>query len=298
MSSERDVVALFEEANPVPTLDVIGDVVDDDALELLFERRDQMVESSSRESNGSGRRRLLMASAAIATVVVTVGVIWIMTGGGGSDEVITPSPTTLGTIPESNPSTTIEETQTTEPEPTTTLDPAEAAWEEITPFVSGIRGGEYRTVNFEPAFKFTTQSGWTLTDIGIDTASRVAMHKTNGFNPQLSFFRFEWDTVEETADAFTSRPVLNAQPSEPVAVGGATGLRFDAFPAENVLIGASTTCVAGGVCSFYVVDVDGTVVTILVNTVSQSEFNRLGPEAEEIIASVVWRTLSETASEG
>ncbi len=76
------------------------------------------------------------------------------------------------------------------------------------------------------------------------------------------------------------------------------GVRFETFPGENVLVGASTTCVANGVCAFYIVDVDGTVVTILVNTLNQSEFNRLGLEAEEIIASVEWRTLSEAGAGG
>lgn len=176
--------------------------------------------------------------------------------------------------------------------------------------------GEISSEEFEPTLSFTIGEGWQ--DAGRLPDSLVISQEDSTLSflnvrevydpdaPNLTNVAFAPEDAEGMVEWFQNHPYLEAGETEPVEVGGASGVAFDVsipeapedYPSEECGI----PCVPlfrmsdGNPFWFYegyrvrviIVDVGGEAVTIAIES-RADEFDEFLPQAEEVLSTVKWR---------
>lgn len=186
-----------------------------------------------------------------------------------------------GCVSESVTSTTV----------TTTLETTTTTEGKDIPVWDGTTSGEVRTESFQPGFTLVVPDGWARdcpdSPILVDMvpAGMTPLASTMGVWAQ------DFDSVEETVAHLMEAPADHTDP-EPASVGGAEGLTFDSVPGSDYTIfEAPNSCIfsmaAGETWRFWVVDVDGAIVTFALFAPSD-QLEDIANQAREILDSVVW----------
>jgi len=244
--------------------------------------------------------RLVWLVAAVAVAIVGVALILL---NQGQEEAPVAADTTPATLAE-----VVEPTLA----PPTTMDPSEAAWQELPQFLGRAGGGiEFRTASFFVPFSFTAVDGVWF-DAGEDNGRDAFNMNVEAMAAFVDVFP-GLESVEATVDAFTewqSNYPDTSQMTEPVpaTLDGASGLSFELsdLPFEDPTVTAPFTNIlginlyAGQFSEVYVVDVDGQVLIVshtfaksypghAVPTYTQAEYDTGNAAAKALIATIAWK---------
>lgn len=182
--------------------------------------------------------------------------------------------------------------------PTTTLDPAEQAWQNIIPFV--VRGDgatRNRTTVMSVPFSFVPAQGWVKwdersTSLAANEGDPLTFLVFSAVSMSVDELVVAYEAVSECFDAAMTEPL----PSE---VGGASGVTFeivglpeftdDACEVPNMDV--NEDFVAGvGRGLFHIVDVSGTTVAAIYWTFPGQYADHLN-SVNDMLESVIWKTL-------
>lgn len=231
---------------------------------------------------------------AIAALVIGVAVV-LFTGDTEAPTATEPPPTTLA--PEESTPTVVDEEAT----PTTLAEEPEV--ENVAAFTgNNDSAGAYRTLAFQPAFEFTLpEAGWEH----LGQTSNYLWIAPPGFNDPgaqtiaaaLTVNVWEIGSFDESVDFLQTHEALDADEPTEVTVGGAPGVRFNAVSLSGgtLVEGDSVmqpgySLITGHQYLMYVLDVDGTVVTISADSPDAELYAEYMPSIEGIINSIVWET--------
>jgi hypothetical protein len=307
---ETRVLALFEEANPVPEMETLSREFEPAAyLASIQTRSSEMTQLDQRTTTGAGGPRPNLGWVVAAVVALVAGVVAIIVSQRAAEApaVVTEPPAAVTTLPGL--------TETTVPESSpTTLSTKETAWMG-TKVLLGSRPlpGTYRTDEFMPEFKYeitpgwkpaetekphilglTTSSDWDAsTDVGPDLAVYFAKPETDSIEGATSIFT----SVGDTGEAASASGVKTGEQS-PTVIGGAEGVKFevDTESFRFQLMGRAGADSPGvffdedKLYEIHVVDVDGEIVTVVVQAPPEF-FDDFKERARTLLDSVVWRDL-------
>jgi hypothetical protein len=214
VSVESQVIALFEEGNPVPDLDGL-ETIDLDAtayLATLSQRSSEVTDLDINEKEKAPEKRPMTPWLIAAVVALVIGVAFAVMNQGAENAPVATTPTTVA---DAAPTTV--SPPTTADQPDTTIDAAEAAWETIPLFLGGP-AGHYRSLRFVPAFSFDAPDGWApLLDRPSDDVYGLYPSQGRQQTGGVYLFRFDDSTVDEQVDRETPRSVLGIVHLEAVA---------------------------------------------------------------------------------
>lgn len=280
----------------------------------------------------SPRWRWTLLGAAATVVVLVIGLVVLVTDDEDDGEILDTPPPTAATTPTTEPPTT--EPATTEPattEPTTTtaaptgstLDPAEAAWEQIPIMLFPGVTGEFRTNTFDVPFSFDTGDMPYTKDWERENWIAISNEELQGWIDVFAGL----DSIDATIEEFRRMHDASesAQMDEPVParLRGAEGVVFrsvglpagvaqseqDLFEftapiperrwtnstAYGIAMPGTSSPGSDGV-SIWVVDVDGQTVVVAQSALDMG----LSPEAQALsrpaiqalVESIVWKELA------
>lgn len=180
-----------------------------------------------------------------------------------------------------------ETTVTTTPETTTTT----GVERDDLPVWDGNSPGEVRTDSFQPGFSFVAPDGWTRDCPDSPVLVDMVPPNMAPLTSTMGVWAHDSETVEETVAHLMEAPADHSAPG-PVSVGGAEGVTFDSVPSTDYTIfEASNSCIfsmaAGEAWRFWVVDVDGAIVTFALFAPSD-QLDDMATLARTILDSVVW----------
>ena len=271
------VMDLLRQGNPAD--EVPDSIWAEPEVDYLASIQDRSRLMSDRSSNGSSRVRTAWLAA--AALVVVAGVVAVLTSNNEKAAPELAAPTTQATTT------------------TAALDD----WEETEILFFAGPAGQYRTGStFFAQFRVDLPDGWARTFP--EFAGIVEVSPTPGACEEartppscaglltvIDSFQLDVDT---TVDFLRSREAVTTTEPEPVTVGGAEGVVFGMTTDQ---VGATIQPLNDGGrfviqpdrdISVYVVDVDGTPVTILVDSPTGGSFF---PEAAAVLESIEWRAL-------
>jgi len=301
VSYETRVLALFEEANPVPeTESMAPDVEPAIYLATLRTRSSEMTQlDTNNEIVHRPRQNLGWVLAAVAAVIAGVVAIIMSQGTAETPPVITVPPTVATTLAE-----------LTE----TTLSAEEAAWIETKVLLSSTPiPGLYRTDKFTPEFKFEVTPGWKPAEIerphlyGLTTSSDWDTSTDVGPSLAVYLVKPEADSIEDAVSIFTTIGDTGGQAAatgtvvgeeSPTSIGGADGVKFE-MDTESFRFGLMGRADSDSPGVFFdgdklyevhVVDVDGEIVTAVVQAPPEF-FEDFKDRARTLFDSVIWRGL-------
>lgn len=316
MSIENEVMALFEEGNPVPDLDALESATVDAAVYLvtLEQRSSEVTQLSTQEpETKKPKRTAMMRWLAAAVFVAVVGVALVIASQGTEKA---PPATDVVTTTLAQPTTTLAE-------PTTTV--AESALADIPVW---LRSGNGQWVPAQSAipFAFTNADGWNSLGTALTEERFTICPSTEDGAFQfcnlasVAVLFLEPETIEETRDLLASFERAELGEEQPITIDGAPGIRFEfthdvasiseqvqgeiAVPAAYVSnLGASagdrvTPLGEGplGRSVIFIVDVDGVVVTLSYQGVdtargaAEDGFDTYQESGLAIIDSIIWGT--------
>lgn len=306
MSNETRLLALFQEANPVPDEHAMEtDVKPAAYLATLEQRSSEMTQLDTRPKRTSEQRRgRLLLVAAAAAVVLGVAIV-ILTQANEERPVVTNPPVTTLVVP------------TTEPE--VALDPL-ADFEVYTGRGSGTFTAPQSTV----PFALTVSDGWIGHNDGTPARLTLCIPVPDqdfeacliqGGLAEVAILQLDLGTIDETREYLASLDGAVLGSVEEVNVGGADGIRFEyqnqvpSWP-SNVTqppfpVVATTGCCKVGIgFGIYgksvvtLVDVAGTTMTLVYQGESTDRghpylngFEDHFDEGMAIIDSIVWGDL-------
>jgi hypothetical protein len=228
--------------------------------------------------------------------IVTLGILSSAACGGDDDDsgtdtaTVTPGETAEATATEAA-------TATGEGTPTPTLPPpADVA--AMPPAACNIEAGEtcpaspgrYYTSLFKPRFTFTLGDGWSKN--GESSLGFLLIKRPEPGDIALAFdSRTGTQTVEERAAALMRTQGVEFTAEEEATVAGFSATRFEAtVSADSVSVPQMSegyTIRKGDHLRFYVVDVAGTTVTMIIEA-PDTDFEGFQAEAEEVLAGLVF----------
>lgn len=181
------------------------------------------LDTEKTESKDEKRSMMPWLVAAAAAVILGAAIILVTQS---TEEAPPATQLTPTTIADAAPTTLADVMPTTEVTPMT-LDAVEAAWQEITPWISG-GNGEFRTNTFSVPFAFSTEgASWTN---GLQGAEWIFLRHNGTPSVILDVFVVEMSVEEATQEwVSTHDAVEGAEMTEPVEVtiAGANRVRFD-----------------------------------------------------------------------
>ncbi len=275
----------------------------------------------------SAWQRPLVLGSIAAAVAVIVGVVLYTQSNGDSNSIrVTDEDTTETTVTTSAPTTaapTTEAPSTTLPPTSSTLDPAEAVWQEIPLVLFPGVVGEFRTNTFGVPFKFDTAGVPYSKDLETENWFAISSDDVSSW---VDVF-VGLDSIEATVAEFQAMHDFydSAQMSEPepVTLGGADGVVFQSIglpagvavtetdrheftaqiPSRGLWADASaygiaipgTSASGSDGVSIWVIDVNGRVVVVAKSALEMQvavEDRPLIPQATQpLIDSIVWKDL-------
>lgn len=147
--------------------------------------------------------------------------------------------------------------------------------------------GRYATTVFQPGFAFELPPGWSSAPAP-ELESAFAMDRPQAW---LVFLALGSDTVEERVAFFRDHDNVSAGEPVSVEIGGFDGVTFDFNVTNNVNLfrvsGGSGEATPEETVRAWIVDVDGTVVTIFFGS-TRSTFASLVEDGNAVVASIVW----------
>lgn len=220
---EADLVAQIDEAIRTAPV-ILRQQIDDIPLE-------ELTMSALPDPKTFDRRWLLAVAAALILIVVLSTRVF----SGDDNALLTDEPEVTTTLPEQTDSSVVTEppTSTTEPNesatttsvaPSSSLDPAEAAWQDIPALLFAGSKGELRTNTFSVPFRFDTAGVPVTKDWEREDWFAIASDEVAGW---IDVF-VGLDSVEATVEEFRNMHDFydSAEMNEPVpaTLGGADGL--------------------------------------------------------------------------
>ena len=300
MSNESRVLALFEEANPVPDGRVLDRVDIEPAAYLAnLKRRSSEVTQLDEDQQGQSTKHPRARGWAIAAVLALIGGVLAIVLSQNTEQ---PSPVT-----DPPPITTTPETvDTTSPEVTeTSLSGEDAAWEETRILLSSTPvPGQYRTDKFAVDFRFEITPGWKpaeterLNLIGFTPSSEWDSSADVGPPLVIYFVEPEAASTEDAVAVFNEGAGVTVGAQGPTDIGGAEGVRFevDTEPFRFQVMGQEDEQIPGvfldhdKAYEVHIVDVNGKIVTVVVQSPPEM-FEDFKARARTVLDSVVWRDL-------
>lgn len=308
MIPANQVLTKLAQANPIP--DPTEVEVEAEAATYLttLERRSskmtQLDTETEQQTNGKTSNGMWLVAAASAAIL---GVALLLINQG-SDEASVATQLTPPTIADAVPTTVADVTPTTLT-PTTILDPAEAAWQEITPFLGRGRG-EFRTISFAIPLSFDTgDSLWNGESYNGPDIFGIL------FDEMIVLIDVALvpDSVDATVQAFANwqanYPDSQMTEPAPTHVGDAEGLVFETFGLPLVddaapFLDPDGASLAGGeFAEVSVIEVNGQVLIVshrfaksfpghAIPAYEQEEYDAANASARAIIDSIIWKDLS------
>lgn len=303
MSNEATVLALFEEANPVPQEQITDETYIEPATYLAtLQQRSSEVTKLDERTQGpteTNHRWRIVAAAAVLAILAGVAIVLLNQGTETEPPVVTNAP----------PTTVAEEA------PTSTLDEAEEQWQAIPVWNDAGSGGTYRTNIYETPFAFTTPDGWFQAPGGSTETSFVI--QLLEMSPLRIITMTTPMTVQDVVDEYVAAhaAIPEAEMSEPVStdIGGANGMSFESiglpfqvedpsvvpFVGEDYLLdpgmggpggGSAVPILGAGKAMFHVVDIDG-VTNLVVYQGIPDHYDENVAAAMEFLDSIVWNEL-------
>lgn len=285
MSTETQILVLFEEGNPIPDIDQLERLDLDAAayLATLHTRSSEMTQVDERIDEKSHKRPpnwTLLAAAAVLIIVAGVALILLSGSNEGAPVVTEPAPSPT-TVPEATPTTAV-------PQPTTTLDEAEAAWQAIPVCCAG--GGEFRATGFSPEFTFTVGEGWMRESSPFPRYYGIvpADDQSGDVHSGVFLFNLENTTQDEQMLRFENTDLFSIGSQDEVLLDGAPGTRLLITPNEPMTLvdfgQAGFFGVHGGVEHLvYLTEVQGATLLIV------GELGEGIDPVESIIQSITFR---------
>lgn len=302
MKTEEQVWSALVDSNPVPDADAFGRQTVDDAAHLAAHSDGSsdltQPDTSSRETNLNNLSigRWLAAAA----LIVVAGIAITLVNQGQEETPFATTPTTSAdtvptTVPEASP---------------TTVERSEDQWESIPVWNGGIEPDSYRSEVFFVPFSFDVPGRWWPRGSELQHFIDMSSERGDIFNPStvgLTLIDWGLSDVESTSASIRSDPAVSFSDTTPVDVGGASGVTFTASRSgtgsgdvyliyddpepncsrrdcgEGVLLLAGDTSMV-----FYVVDVNGSTVTIVITDRPGGSFTEL---AQSVVDSITWRDL-------
>lgn len=305
MVTEERLNTLLAHANPVTDVSKI-DLIDVGAaayLATLEQRSSEVTQLETKTEEQPDQQRPFIAWLAAATAIIVIGVALLIINQGPDEmtPITEPTPTTVA---DAVPTTVVEET------PSTVVSIVDQ-WDAIPVWTGGTQPDAYRSdVFFEP-FSFEVPGGWWPK--GAELPHYIDMSTEIGTmqDPStLGLTLIDWDAgdVESTVASIRNDPDVSFSDTAPVEIGGAPGVTFtanrssgiadpyrfydDPEPVQNCSrrpCGEGVLNLVGDVgLVFYVVDVDGSTVTIVITDRQGGSFTE---SAQAVIDSITWQDL-------
>ncbi|MBT8208200.1 MAG: hypothetical protein HKN94_13045 [Acidimicrobiales bacterium] len=268
-------------------------------LESYGDQLEESIEPVEFTPPGSASRWPLMLAVAAALFIIVGLTFWLFPGDDNAGRVITDEVPALTT-------TTVESTTSTSTPEVSSTAAVVDAWEEQTVW-SGFEWGRVRTIRFEPDLSFVAPELSGKTFFCPESATGFAIEPDRpGATPGvgsavLRFRRLNAGSLEETVEQIQLSAASSTAP-RPTTVGGVDAITFDAEPGEGAIVDTDPDKLNchliwdfGPAWRFWVVDVDGDVVTIALMVGKTPEPLTLEGAAEllePVVDSVQWRVLA------
>lgn len=217
MSIENEVMALFEEGNPVPDLDALEPATVDAAVYLvtLEQRSSEMTQLTTKHEEKEQPSRGPVAWLATAAIVLVLFGVAILLLNQGVEE----APTATDPVP------------TTSVQPSTTI--VESALTGI-PTWPGSGNGQWVPAKSKIPYAFTAVEGWNSSNQAI-TEERLSLCPPFPGAPGSATCRLssvavlflEPETIEETRDLLASFEGAELGEEQEISIDGAPGIRFE-----------------------------------------------------------------------
>lgn len=293
MTERIDVLALFEEGNPMPATSVQEPPVSPgEFLEKVA------VRETTEEGAGTDATTVRYWLAA-ASVIVVIGLAVLLVTWLSPEEPVVTTPQTSTTT---STSTTIAST-------TTTVSAEEAAWQAIPTWQSSQPGdsGEFRSETFRAPLTFTMSDGW-IKLIKVAGSGGIpfpeGMEFPNALRPlvpaadpdlgALFVYRHEEESTDVLVERLMNHPSATNISTGTTTIGGAeaTEIRLELTGLLNYIMITPTSFTemsSGGAAVSRVLEVDGQTVSVVVYSLEAANLPDLEALAQPVIDSIEWR---------
>ncbi len=292
----HDAAVAYKEANPVPNPDDLQLMQVGELVTREFDVPERTATGWTPSDVAWNRPWLRTAVAVAAIVIVLLGLIAVLDRASDESVPVTqvPVPTTQATTPD----TTLPGTN----------------WDDIPAWAAGSRGpGEFRSLHFEPAFRFELPAGWITSTEGANTTAAVRPIELEAESGISAIYIYSHDGLDNTVVA--SRPGvqelidwISANGSaanvvqSAVEIGGLPATKID-FDLTRHMLYIRTRGVDGPnlihdfeedhEVAIYVLDVDDHTVSIVLEAEPTTDLETLEIAAQDVLDSIVWRHLED-----
>ena len=291
----HDAAIAYKNANPVPNPDDLQLIGLDDLSTLqpvdLFRTSGQT--RAERTLPSSPRMAPAIAAAALVLVIAGLAAFFATSSDESPPATEVTVPSTVTTIP---------------------AEGLQSVWDEIAAWASGSTGpGEFRSLHFEPALRFSIPEGWVTAGEGANTRAAVRPIVWAGDGGTSAIYIYSHDFLDSTVVASPPTPqelvdwikanesVVNLEEST-TEIGGLPATRLGFSLSRNMLY-IRTRGVDGpnlihdfdqpNELVIYVLDVDGHTVSLVVEAEPPADVVSLDEQAQAVLESIAWRHLEE-----
>ena len=243
----------------------------------------------------------VLAAALAATAVLISGCSATSAPSVGGAGAVPPSLAVAAT-PTSGPTATAAPTPAPTPMPSPTPGPSPKALCStgdgvFPPKTCALAPGTYSAAPFAPVFRFTIGAGWTNYLAGINAGQLIqkASPGSLSFGWATGMVAEDGTQVGKTTDALlaylAARPGITMSPATPVTIGGKPGRSIDFTVSQDFLmrVGKSGTSFGPGEkVRANVVDVDGVIVLIALESYTPKSFATDMTAMQPILDSIAW----------